>query len=794
MRIPRLLTILGPASVLYVLAARASRSASSSLEWLVVAASFALALTPLFVVGARPSRRVTTVAVLGVTLAVAVASADSGVPRLGRLHDFAWLLATLLMLDLALQGQVRSAARYSTFGAVAAVCAAGSLYGYGIALGVIAGLFAIGGVHHVLLARRGHAVEGAVSAAAIVLLAVGLGYVWLGAFTGALGNTVECVAALLLWLGHLAWIDPRWRALRRGGVPVVAASAFSLFFAIVVAPSPPMERWQLGVLASGSGALWWVGFVVMRRLTRGAIWSASGRLTDRLDVVRRNLAGSQSLEDIATGTLGPLSQTVDASEAIPELCAFAPALRIRLDAGDRVSVREGEPPTPLTRAVLDGRPRGVLDFVALRSRVVREPSVRELVQVLDRQSIGIVVPCPRLDHLEGILLLPLAGRKEPLTNVELEELRLLGDALGRALCTTLAQRRAEDRIGELSGLQREAEKQIRSLEQEIEGLHRQCDMLGRGVVDEPMLHVAYSASMRNAEGRAIELANRDEPIFLVTGVGSPALPLARFIHERGPRAAGPFVVADLGAAAPEEVETLLFGSSPGRPCWVDAATRGTLLLREVSALPASVQKRLAETLLALLHDDAEDALARFPRIIATGRLGFDDEGSEHGLNRDLHARFPSAALVVPSLRERREDVPSLALLAIDRACRVLGRGPIGIDQAAMAALVDHDWPGDVAELELAIELAVARASGKTIGLGDLAYLAWLAPGAEAESLSGTYVEVERRMLQRALRRADGNKSEAARRLGLKRTTFLDKLRRHGLDERAPEDVGDSALG
>ena len=139
-------------------------------------------------------------------------------------------------------------------------------------------------------------------------------------------------------------------------------------------------------------------------------------------------------------------------------------------------------------------------------------------------------------------------------------------------------------------------------------------------------------------------------------------------------------------------------------------------------------------------------------------------------------------------------MPSLALLAIDRACRALGRSPVGIDQGAMAALVDHDWPGDVAELELAIDLAVAKASGKTIGVAELPRLTWLAGGDEAESLRGTYVEVERRMLQRALRRADGNKSEAARRLGLKRTTFLDKLRRHGLDERAPEDIGDSALG
>ena len=111
----------------------------------------------------------------------------------------------------------------------------------------------------------------------------------------------------------------------------------------------------------------------------------------------------------------------------------------------------------------------------------------------------------------------------------------------------------------------------------------------------------------------------------------------------------------------------------------------------------------------------------------------------------------------------------------------------------MDALVDHDWPGDVAELELVVELAVAGASSNKITVRDLPPLAW--PSAnEGDSLSGTYLEVERRLLERVLLRSGGNKSEAARMLGLKRTTFLDKLRRHGLEQRAHHDVSGSAVG
>ena len=162
------------------------------------------------------------------------------------------------------------------------------------------------------------------------------------------------------------------------------------------------------------------------------------------------------------------------------------------------------------------------------------------------------------------------------------------------------------------------------------------------------------------------------------------------------------------------------------------------------------------------------------------------------LRSELELCFGNTELVIPPLRARREDVPSLSLLAIDRACRVLGRDALGIDQAAMGALVDHEWPGDVAELELVLELAVGKTRGTTIQASDLPPLVWPTDQKE-ESLDGTFAEVERRLLQRALRRSAGNKSEAARRLGLKRTTFLDKLRRYGLDK-GTDTIGDRAVG
>src|SRR5690606_19732585 len=135
---------------------------------------------------------------------------------------------------------------------------------------------------------------------------------------------------------------------------------------------------------------------------------------------------------------------------------------------------------------------------------------------------------------------------------------------------------------------------------------------------------------------------------------------------------------------------------------------------------------------------------------------------------ELERRLEPLTLEVPSLRERREDIPSLVLLALDRSCRTSGREVMGIDADALEALEAHDWPGDVAELESVSERAVARAKGPAVRLSDLPPLMPDADDHEPEDpFRGTFAEVEARVLEHALELAGGNKSEAARILGLK---------------------------
>jgi len=781
----RLLTILGPAAVVYVLAARASLRISPSYEGVVAFLSIALSLTPLLLLTAPPMRGTSRLAWMGASLALAVATAGAPSDALMWTHGIAWLSAAMVMLDLVLPRSLRPGGRYSILAAFAGAAFAAAAFAGAellpdatLGVVVVAGIIATGALHQVLLVERGHAFEGALSGVALASLAVALAYAWFGPFVGLLGICVEFSVAVLLWLGHLAWIDPHWRSLRRFGVPFLAACAASFVAGFFFAQRLPGGPWNLGVAAAGVGVLWWVTFAGAKRLGDRLLWSTSGGLAEEVHAARHRLAVGATLEEIANGSLVPLAGAFQESEGYPELFTLQPPLRIRLDVGKRANIRSADAPPAIVHAVFVGGESGVLDVLSLRSRVVREPAIRELVDTMERGGTGAILPCAHLDHVEALLLLPIGDRTEPLSRIEIEALARLGESLGGALSSALAQRRAESHIHELSALRRDAEDRAVALEGELEQLRGQFDVLGRGLAEDQTLHVAYSPSMRSVQIRAIELAPTSGPILLIATAGAPVLPISRFIHDRGPRWEAPFVVADCSSATHEENH---------RKGWLQSATGGTLLLRDLPALPPPAQARLATTLAEQSADLAD------VRIIATARMPLKELQRRGSLDPALADVFSGSDLTIPSLRKRREDVPSLVLLAIDRACRVLASEPVGIEQAAMAALVAHDWPGDVAELEFIVELAVSHMQGKSIRLADLPPLAWPAER-EDDPLTGTYVEVERRLLERTLLRAGGNKSEAARMLGLKRTTFLDKLRRHELESHLPDSMGGPALG
>jgi len=465
---------------------------------------------------------------------------------------------------------------------------------------------------------------------------------------------------------------------------------------------------------------------------------------------------------------------------------------------------------------------------------VRRPDLRPVIEVLVVQDAFCVVPCVHQGDVEGCLVVPRGHRRSLPSLEELAALDTLAVRIS-GLATILAgEARAQERSGTLVLERDRLDERVELLLEEREKLLEDARALkaghAQGEVPGPL--VAYSPAMREVADRIDELAGIDAPVYLEAESGVGLDRVAQTIHRESARRAHGLVVADCAGVAPEDAARSLFGEAGVRSGWLELARGGTLLLLDIPALPRDVQAQLAEAL--------ADRRARRVggagtyevdvRVLATGRRDVDVLEDAGAIDGELAHRLAPLRLAIPPLRARREDLRSLALLALDRACRVLGRSPLGIDDDALTLLEAHPWPGNLVELQSVLDRAALAADGRTVTRRNLEALAELGavalpvaapppaqrptsvpevpgpppvaaqgpataqprtstPGStpppaprtpaspRPDPLDGTYAAVERRLLERALEKTGGNKSAAARLLGLKRTTFLDKVRR-----------------
>jgi DNA-binding NtrC family response regulator len=291
--------------------------------------------------------------------------------------------------------------------------------------------------------------------------------------------------------------------------------------------------------------------------------------------------------------------------------------------------------------------------------------------------------------------------------------------------------------------------------------------------------------------RTIGSLRHNESHVLIQGESGTGKELvARAIHASSPRAAGRFVPVDCGALPESIIESELFGHEKGSftgalgaPGLFRMADGGTLFLDEIGEIPPSVQAKL---LRALQHKEvrpvgASSTVAVDIRVICATHRDLAALVAEGRFRTDLYYRLNVVRIEVPPLRARRQDVPLLVQYFL-RARAARGAAPRGIEEEALAALVEAEWPGNVRELENAVESAVALAPGPLLRLADLRPLRRGAPPALAtpQALPLSLAAYERAALERALREAGGDAGAAARRLGVGRSTFYRKLARHGI--------------
>lgn len=311
--------------------------------------------------------------------------------------------------------------------------------------------------------------------------------------------------------------------------------------------------------------------------------------------------------------------------------------------------------------------------------------------------------------------------------------------------------------------------------------------------------VGHSASFRAAVDVARKVARHPSTVLITGESGTGKELIARLIHQSSPRSEGTFVAVNCGAIPDTLLESELFGHVRGaftgaavdKPGLFEEAENGTLFLDEIGELPLPLQVKLLRVLQEgeVRRVGATSARKVDVRVVAATNRDLAADASAGRFREDLYYRVNVVGVRLPSLRERREDIPELVLHFVRRHCARLGIRAATVDPAGMRLLMEHSWPGNVRELENVIERALVLCGGDAIGAEHLTDFVQRprrpveASSADADlSVKRRTEELERRLIRRALERTRGNRTRAARLLDLSHRALLYKIRDYGLGD------------
>jgi DNA-binding NtrC family response regulator len=299
------------------------------------------------------------------------------------------------------------------------------------------------------------------------------------------------------------------------------------------------------------------------------------------------------------------------------------------------------------------------------------------------------------------------------------------------------------------------------------------------------------------------VADSDVTVLITGESGTGKELFAAALHDASGRRRGPFVAVNCGAIPENLIEGELFGHAKGaftgavaaRSGIVAAAEGGTLMLDEIGDMPAALQVRL----LRLLQEREYTPLGSTQvvkcnvRVVAATHRDLEAEVTAGRFRADLFYRLNVVHITLPALRERREDIPALAERFLRASLSRAGRHDVhGFSKEAMDALCAYDWPGNVRSLENVVERAVLLSHGPMIQVSDLPPKLQQRPADTPHAssspsqedapidLAAAIEEYQASLIREALQRAEGNKTKAARLLGMNRTTLIELIKRKRL--------------
>ena len=325
----------------------------------------------------------------------------------------------------------------------------------------------------------------------------------------------------------------------------------------------------------------------------------------------------------------------------------------------------------------------------------------------------------------------------------------------------------------------------RQLRAELGERHQLDNIIGRSNA----MQEIFQTVLRVAATRATVLLAGE------SGVGKDRI--ARAIHHASPRKDKPFVKINCTSIPENLMESELFGYEKGaftganqtKPGKFEQADTGTVFLDEIGDVPPAIQVKL----LRILQEREFERLGSNKtrqidvRIIAATNVDLRAALEQGTFREDLYYRLNVVPLNIPPLRERKEDIPFLVEHFVEKLSKDLGSPVTGISRSAVARLMDYSWPGNVRELENVVERSIVLASSTTLDAADIRLES--APAQRAHAMAAnsflpdglTLDQYEQQLIKEALKRANGNKSQAARLLGLTRNAFRYRLDQMGID-------------
>ena len=420
-------------------------------------------------------------------------------------------------------------------------------------------------------------------------------------------------------------------------------------------------------------------------------------------------------------------------------------------------------------------------------RPIAVASAEEALEVLENSAVDIVLTDLMLQRTSGLDLLKRVHDASPMLPViVLTQYGTIDSAVAATRLGAVDYVTKPFRIEELRSRLERAARAV-ELQQENQLLREQLRTRpGFGGL------IGVSDRMQRVYKIIQKVSLHDYPVLILGESGTGKELVAKSVHFSGPRKDRPFVPVDCSSLVPTLIESELFGyvkgaftgALHGKQGLLEAANGGTLFLDEIGDMPVDLQAKLLRALQEREVKPVGSTERRRidVRIIAATNRNLDSAIKAGTFRQDLYFRLNVVQVKLPALRERKSDIPLLVTSFLEKfsASQQTSRD---ISEDAMRQLIAYDWPGNVRELENAVERAVALGSGPIVHVADLPSSLQY-PTTERLPERNELVpldELERRAILRTLRETAGDKLQAARILGIGKTTLYRKLKQYNLD-------------